>query len=232
MWDLTDLVRTVRTGLQAASEDSVREQAVHGIDALCEVDLHPIIADTLIAGGYTALRERHYPGEPGARRKFSARQRCDVVLLPRKGAELFDPVADLLKRDKAAGTLFAATPAPSAVETAAIVQPEDAFWLEVKLVGQYCYTQGVPGPNRAYSSELTSSLYVDLAKINADAALKWSALLLVLFSDCEETATHDLSIALHRSLDRGHTFRAPISESFPIPDRIGNRLCTVAAIPR
>ncbi len=230
MWDLHHILRTARAGLERASLASVEEQAVYGIDALCEVDLHPIIADTFRSGGFTAMRERHYPGEPGTRAKYSARRRCDVVLLPQAGQHLIDPVAELMQRDKAAGTLFEAGAAT--VASIAGVRPEDAFWLEVKLVGQYCYTQGVPGPNRAYSSELTNSLYVDLAKISADAALKWSALLLVLFSDTEATAAHDLPVALHRSLDRGYSFRSPITESFDIPDRIGNRVCTVAVIPR
>lgn len=229
MWDLHQIVRTVRAGLEAASLATVEEQAVHGIDALSEVDLHPVLAATFQRAGFGVVRERHYPGEPGTRAKFSARQRCDIVLLPEAGQRLLDPVAELMKLDKARGTLFEAA-AP--IATAAGVRPEDAFWLEVKLVGQYCYTQGVPGPNRAYSSELTNSLYVDLAKIAADAALKWSGLLMVLFSDTPETAAHDLPVALHRSLDRGYCFRSPITESFAIPDRIGNRVCTVALIPR
>jgi hypothetical protein len=231
MWDAHELVRTARQGLEDASRATVIEQAVHGIDSLSEVRMHPVFADAFLTGGLGVIREHPYPGIADKRPKFAERQRCDLVLLPRPGQVLLDPVAELLQQDKATGTLFESFATAPTVAIDAL-RSEEAFWLEVKVVGQYCYTQGVPGPNRAYGSELTSSLYTDLAKINADAALRFSGLLLILFADTEETASHDLNIALHRALDRGHTFRSPITETFHIPDRIGNSVCAVTLLPR
>jgi hypothetical protein len=234
MWDARELARTARAALEAASHQSTLEQAVHGIDSLCELDFHPILAAAFSDAGFGVERERPYPsilGTSHKRPKLAARQRCDLVLTPHPTAPLIDPVEQLRAHDALLGTLFESA-APTAPATIQGTRPEDAFWLEVKLVGQYCYTQGVPGPNRAYSSELTHSLYTDLAKIHADEALRWSGLLLIYFTDCEDTASHDLTIALHRSLDKGHTFRAPISESFPIPDRIGNAWCSVVVLSR
>lgn len=229
MWDFHEIVRVSRAGLQAASQSTVEEQAVHGIDSLNETRIHPILTRAFVDQGFGVIREHPYPGEPTKRPKLTARLRCDLVLLPAPGLTLVDPVAELLQHDKARGTLFEPVPPTHNLNG---VPAEDAFWLEVKVVGQYCYTQGVPGPNRAYGSELTGSLYTDLSKIGADPALRWSGLLLILFSDTEETASHDLTIALHRSLDRGHTFRSPITETFTIPDRIGNSVCSVTILPR
>ncbi|HYE60577.1 MAG TPA: hypothetical protein VD997_01155 [Phycisphaerales bacterium] len=231
MWDLHDILRTARQGLEEYSRATVIEQAVHGLDHLTEVRTHPILAAAFLAAGLGVIREHPYPGIAAKRPKFAERQRCDLVLLPRSGQVLLDPVAELLQQDKAAGTLFEsfATQPTVALDT---LRSEEALWLEVKVVGQYCYTQGVPGPNRAYGSELTGSLYTDLAKINADEALRWSALLLILYTDTSQTGSHDLTIALHRALDKGHKFRSPITETFPIPDRIGNSTCTVALLPR
>jgi hypothetical protein len=217
----------------------VEEQAVHGLDALSEVELHPLLAGAFGAAGFGVKREWPYPGVVEKRPKYSARNRCDVVLMG-AGQELLDPVAELLETDKAAGTLFesvATTDVAGATKTLAgaqcqVCQACDAFWMEVKVVGQYTYTLGVPGPNRAYGSELTGSLRVDLAKIGADSALRWAGLLLVLFTDEKETADHDLMVALHRSLDQGLSFSAPLVEAFEIPDRIGNRVCSVAMVPR
>lgn len=151
-----------------------------------------------------------------------------MVLLARPSDALLDPVLERIETDKAAGTLFAS--AAEVRTSTGRVDPKEAFWLEVKVVGQFTYTQGIPGPNRAYASELTRSLTVDLAKMGRDGALEWAGLLLVLFTADEETAEHDLTVAMHRSLDRGVLLRAPAVERFAVPDRIGNRVCTVAVI--
>lgn len=231
MWDLHEILRTARQGLEEFSRASVVEQAVHGLDYLTEVRAHPILSKAFLASGLGVIREHPYPGIATKRPKFAERQRCDLVLLPRQGQVLLDPVTELLQQDKLAGTLFESLAAAPTVAPDTL-RSEEAFWLEVKVVGQYCYTQGVPGPNRAYGSELTGSLYTDLAKINADEALRWSALLLILYTDSEATASHDLTVALHRALDKGHKFRSPLTETFAIPDRIGNSHCTVALLPR
>jgi hypothetical protein len=226
MWDLQELARTARRALEEFSRQSVEEQAVHGVDALSELQLHPLLAAAFRGAGFGVTREHPYPGEAAKRPLFRSRPRCDLVLTSSPDLALIDPVAELLETDKGAGTLFAeVAPALSGIT------PSEAFWLEVKVVGQFTYTLGVPGPNRAYGSELTTSLYVDLAKIGADESLRHAGLLLILFTDEQATAEHDLSIALHRSLDRGFRFRSPVVETFHLPDRVGNRTCTVALVP-
>jgi hypothetical protein len=236
MWDYRDLLRIAREGLEVAARAAEREQAVHGIDALSEVELHPLLANSFSMAGLGVRREWPYPGVPEKRPKFAARARCDLVLTTAPGVDLLDPVAQLLETDKAAGTLFESLAGRATASTPVAPRPTcpatDAFWLEVKVVGQYTYTLGVPGPNRAYGSELTGSLNVDLAKISADPALRWAGLLLIFFTDEKETADHDLLVALHRSLDKGHSFSAPVAESFAIPDHIGNKVCTAVLVPR
>jgi hypothetical protein len=231
MWDYREIVRIAREGLERHSRAGVAEQAVHGIDALSEVELHPLLASSFAEAGFFVQREWPYPGVPDKRPKLSARNRCDVVLAP-AGLELLDPVAELLEADKATGTLFEPVADRTTVARDCVCEACDAFWLEVKVVGQYTYTLGVPGPNRSYASELTGSLRMDLAKIGADATLRWAGLLLVLFTDTRETADHDLMVGLHRSLDKGVSFSAPLVEAFDIPDRIGNRVCSVVMLPR
>jgi hypothetical protein len=233
MWDMHELVRIARSGLEGFSRAGAEEQAVYGLDSLSEVELHPLLAEAYAGAGLGVTREWPYPGMAEKRPKFAARARCDVVLTAGPTVSLVDPVAELLEKDKSVGTLFeSAARAECAPQAGTTCQACDAFWLEVKVVGQYCYTLGVPGPNRSYSSDLTNSMYTDLAKLGADESLRWAGLLLVLFADEQATAEHDLTIALHRSLDRGFSFKSPILETFAIPDRIGNRICSVALVPR
>jgi hypothetical protein len=231
MWDHRELVRIAREGLEACSRSGEAEQAVYGVDVMSEVELHPLLANAYSVAGLGVRREWPYPGVVEKRPKFAARARCDLVLTERPGMELVDPVAELLETDRAAETLFASV-AGATTRARPSCEAGEAYWLEIKVVGQFTYTLGVPGPNRSYGSELTGSLCIDLAKIGADSALRWAGLLLVLFTDEAETAEHDVLVALHRSLDKGHSFSAPLAERFAIPDRIGNRLCSVVLVPR
>lgn len=223
MWDAAELVAAARDTLREESERSIAEQAIHGIDALSEVALHPLLAAGFAARGWGVAREQPYPGEVSRRAKRPQRERCDLVLLPPGCTALADPVVQLLEADKAAATLFAGL-----AGTAVGAAPGDAFWIEVKAVGQYTYTLGVPGPNRTYAGELTRSLTGDLAKLSRERLLRAGGLLLVLFTADEATAEHDVGVALHRALDRRVEFRTPRVERFALPDRIGNGVCTVA----
>jgi len=201
------------------------------------------------------LREQPYPGDRTASNppphapeapeddedaplaRENDRQRCDLVLTPAPGLTLADPV----KREKRAkaerqqlvGTLFeglAVQKPPAVVPDPASIPPEDAFWLEVKLVGQFCYEAGIPGPNRTYASQLVRGAAADLAKLAKDPHIHHAALLIILFTETEEVARHDLVQAMHRCLDRGVAASTPLTASFPITDRIGNRVCTLAMI--
>jgi hypothetical protein len=300
MWRLDDLADAAAAALQAREHALRAEQAVRGLDALDELDFHPILADAFAAAGLGVLREQRFPSSPSAPSPSapspsapspsapspsapaegvaealrgrgrssslspppagapdsvgpeqappanavhsspslppdSARERCDLVLTPRPGQRLADPiVARRRARDRrraAAGTLFEslvatepdeAPPAPDALP------PQDAFWLEVKLVAQYSFENGVPGPNRTYASQLLRRTTADLAKIAKDPLIAAGGLLLILFTDDAATADHDLVVLAHRCLDRSLTDASPVSRRFPICDRVGNGLCTVA----
>lgn len=103
--------------------------------------------------------------------------------------------------------------------------------MEVKVVGQFCYTAGVPGPNRTYASELLRLPAGDIAKLAREPRVVHGGVLLVLFTADRRTADHDLNVFAHRCLDRALEVRSPAVERFGIADRIGNGVCTVALVP-
>lgn len=219
-------------GLRAHAEALDEEQAVQGIDALNEVALHALLADVLRVSGHGVLRERPYPGHKdmgsaGNRPTHAARLRCDLVLTPAPGIVLGDPVADLRERDALEGTLFARA---ELKPTKPAVPPEDALWLEVKTLGQFCFKRGVPAPNTTYAGELTLAVFEDLAKLSHEPLIRHGALVLVLFTLDRTTAEHDVGVAMHRALDKGVTFRSPITGGFTISDRIGNAWCAVVVV--
>jgi hypothetical protein len=191
-------------------------------------------------------------------RGLASRERCDLVLTPSPSIGVRDQVWPPPQHQRAVPTpqeqqlsLFAsqeahARPSTSRARTDAASMPEqapaeEACWLEVKLVHQFAIVDGFAGPNASYASELTSACTNDIRKLSTLGQLaRWSgtgldapvaALVLVLFTLDEATATNDLRIALHRALDRGAIFRSPDVRHFPILDRIGNACCTIAVIP-
>ncbi len=268
MWSHDDILDAAAQALRGAEARLSAEQAVDGLDALEEVELHALLAAGLAPGPLSdpfqgrpapptwgVLREQPYPGDrtastpppadPGATgddenaplARESDRQRCDIVLTPAPGLGLADPVKRdkraRAERRKLAGTLFESLAVQENAEPApdpASIPPEEAFWLEIKLVGQFCYEAGIPGPNRTYASQLVRGAAADLAKLAKDPHIHHAALLIILFTETEEIARHDLVQAMHRCLDRGVAASTPLTASFPITDRIGNRVCTLALI--
>lgn len=222
------------------------EQAVYGLDCLSETELHALLMNGLLARGFVPLREQAYP-EEWKRRKADKhsplprdRQRCDIVLLPPGSRKLRDAVRVVKKAraiaEAGAGSLFGALAAADAERTlgergAQEAEPEEAHWLEFKLVSQYCYSSGIPGPNATYASELTRSLIKDLGKLVKDRRIKSAAAALIMFSADEATAEHDLGVVMHRVLDRELPVASPLRKSFGVQDRIGNRACTVMIVP-
>jgi hypothetical protein len=256
VWSL-DAIADALAGAIAAREHALRhEQAVHGLDALQEVDLHPLIAQALLTLDHHphVLREQPYPHEWNAKARRSVftgveilpehrdRQRCDIVLLEPPATRLDDQlvrVKAVKKRKKAAeGTLFEAVaiadqpeePAADRRGTQDAAKPEDAFWLEVKLVAQHGLEGGVLGPNRTYASELTRGPLTDLSKLAADERIAHAATLIILFTDTQATARHDLSILLHKCLDRDLPVCSPVMRHVPVLDRLGNSVCTLCLI--
>lgn len=219
----------------------LQEQWHRGVDALDECDLHPILAAAFAAAGMGVLREQRYPaewkGKRGRRRPLPDdpdRLRCDLVLTPRRGQVLIDSLQAArqaeVERARAVGTLFeplaesgagVEAPVPSGVESS------DAYWLEVKAVGQYCFTSGVPGPNSTYGSQLVRGVTTDIRKLRDDPGIFHAGVLLVLFAADDFVVQHDLLRLTHRCLDRELPIRSPIHVTVPISDRIGNNRCAL-----
>lgn len=253
MWNLDDILSSLVAALRDEHARLTHEQAVHNIDALDEVALHPILAAGLSREGWGVLREQPYPAEwrakPGRRSRAlpdeSQRMRCDLVLTAKPGQSLADPLCDqramLEDLKQAERTLFApiaearaaraVNGALGAGRTAAALRaipPDEACWLELKVVGQFAPIAGVPGPNPQYGSALVSAVMADLRKLAADPAIIRGALALVLFTRDEATARHDLRVVSEKCIARGALSSLPRVMGTPILDRIGNAHCTVA----
>lgn len=247
MWIAEQIAELASLALAAQETVYRDEQAVYGLDALSEVELHPILAAGISRGGFGVLREHPYPKEwrrqcalrPEASELPERRDRlrCDLVLTPVPGRPVSDPLATHAAlrqhRRDTTGTLFEAHAVRTEDDVAAGaspgVPPEDAYWLEVKVIAQTCYTRGVPGPNRSYSGDLRRAAR-DLVKLNDDPGISRGGLLLVLFGESEQVTHHDLAVLTHLCLDRDLPIGLPIFASGPIRDRIGNRTVTVGLI--
>lgn len=207
-WSGADLADALIEGLGRLETGLAREQAVQGLDAMDEVDLHPHLAAMLQGAGLGVEREVRYPAARAIRRRSEGR-RCDLVLTP-DARELHDP-------DEAA-TLF---DDPDAVAL------EEAFWLEIKTVAQFSEA----GANTTWASELLSSVRDDVAKLAADPALHHKALLIVLHAAGDEIIEHDLGVWQDRCLEKGLPIGAPWRRRMPLLDRLGNTVCAVALYP-
>jgi hypothetical protein len=230
MWDFQAILDAAAAGLLREEKRRRKEQAVYGLDSLAELEHHPYLHEAFHRARLGVHPEQPYPGESAPRRRLRRdRERCDIVLTPGRKVRLADPVAVLIEQEAAAATLFAepAKRRPAAPET---VGPEEACWLEVKVVGQFTFTHGVPLANRTYTSELLQNAVADLAKLGRDPQIFHGALLLVLYTLDEATAAHDLEVFTHRCLDKGALAQLPLRVTFPITDRIGNGACTVGLV--
>ncbi|MFP4146018.1 MAG: hypothetical protein ACLFV3_12845 [Phycisphaeraceae bacterium] len=205
-WFTADIADAVAAGLEARAREDDLEQVVYGFDALDELGLHPLIQEALRAAGFGVWPEQRYPADR-ARRKRSEGKRCDIVLTP-DGSPLRDPLL--------AGTLFE--------DAGPRTDPEAAYWLEVKTVAQH----EPSGPFRRYAAELLAPVAADVKKIYNDPMIHHGGLLLVLFTEDESIAEHDLAAWQRRCLDRHYPVGPPSARGFPIRDRIGNRWCAAA----
>lgn len=230
MWFFDDLARQASESLAQADGQLRDEQAVRGIDALDEVGLHPVLAGGFVATGLGVWREWPYPGKVKKRPGGAERVRCDLVLTPDAHARLVDPVAELKEIDRAAGTLFEPI-ATQVVPAGPVVEAEDALWLEIKVVAQHSFVDGVPGPNRTYSSELVAGPAGDVVKLASDGAIGTRVVGVVLFAESEEAIDHDFNMAVHRLLDRDLPIGSPAISIARIEDRVGNAAVGVMLIP-
>lgn len=275
MWLPDDILDAIAAALAQREAELRDEHAVHGLDALAELEFQALLASALGTLPHGVLREQPYPhewrrkhrrggtpagSESSASQQHAAaddpdlilaqadpitgelpdprdRMRCDLVLTPSPGLKLGDPLALVksarTRRKQAAGTLFAAIEAaePPPAAPTDTCPPEDAYWLEVKLIGQFTYSAGIAGPNATYASELLRGPAADLKKLSADGRIVHAASLILLFTHDRATAEHDLAQTMHRCLDRNLPIGSPISRSIPIADRIGNQVLTLCLVP-
>lgn len=216
VWDHAHIVELAAAGLEAEAQRLAAEQAVRGIDALNEVLLHPLLRAGIATGPYRVLAEERYPPSR-ARKRRSEGERCDIVIIDTRES----PGADHLLDPLAAGTLFGSRGAA----------PEQAMWVEVKVVHQWMLFDGGIRANPAYSSLLLREASSDVRKLSKDPAIATAAVLIVMFNDAAATSDHDLGEWHKRCLLMGLPLSRPFLRRFAITDRLGNGCCTVALAP-
>src|SRR4051794_34849757 len=79
-WDFSTLADHLGQIVHQAEADLRLEQAVYGLDAKEELQLHTLLAQGLTTY-YEVAREVHYPSTLG--KKLTHRPRCDIVLTPK-----------------------------------------------------------------------------------------------------------------------------------------------------
>ncbi|MBL8762699.1 MAG: hypothetical protein JNM07_00330 [Phycisphaerae bacterium] len=242
MWNAEELLDATAGALRGLESRLSLEQAVYGMDAKDEVELHAEVAAGFLAAGFGVHREQPYPGEwrrkKGRRRELPEgpeRLRCDLVLAAADGAvEIADPLKAARgaeeARAAAAGTLFEGRVGEEVSAPSTGIDPSAAYWLELKVVGQHSYRAGVPGPNRTYTSELLRGPTRDLTKLCNDREIVNGGVMVLHFGADERIASHDLARLMERCLDRELPIRSPSRRVVPIADRIGNAVATVLLI--
>ena len=208
MWSVADLADAIEAGLRCRCAALDDEHAVYGLDALDEVDLHPVLGNTLIDAGFGVAREIRYPADHH-KRKESHGERCDLVLCPD---------ARPLSSTEAKSTLF---------EPPDATPFDEAFWLEVKTVAQHT----TDGANASYSSQLLSTIRHDVSKLSKDPGILHAGLLIVMFVHDAPVAAHDLGVWQDRCLARGLPIGAPSLRGISITDRLGHGHLQVAVYP-
>ncbi len=206
-WDLSTLADQLHRIVVDAESALRLEQAVYGLDAKEELEIHALLAAGLER--YCGVwREVHYPSSAGKR--LTHRQRCDLVLAP---------PGRPLRLDRAPPTLF---------DPVNACPVEGALWIEVKVAYQF-REGGIP--HGGYGPQWRSRVVEDLRKIEAEPRIREAALLVVVFNESPEILNKDLElfedVLARKEVLAG--FRQV--RSVPILDRIGHRLCTVAIWP-
>ncbi|MFG0259934.1 MAG: hypothetical protein ACF8LK_06230 [Phycisphaerales bacterium JB041] len=136
-WDLDAITDALAAGLRRAEADLAEEHAVHGLDALDEVELHPILAAGLVAADLAVFRETPYPGQPKQLLKGSERMRCDLVVAEHGSTGIADNMLQSKEMRGVSESLFAGVAEQLTAPPAGHTMPEDALWLEIKAVGQH-----------------------------------------------------------------------------------------------
>ncbi len=204
---LSFIADAIEAGLRTEAERCDHEQSPFGLDALDELQLPPILAAALRAADYGIYPEQKYP-EP-TRRPDNEGERCDLVLTPDR-----QPLA-------APGW------EPTLFDPPHAVSMDEAFWLEIKVVGQFT----CDGPNSRYSAQLLTDAGQDVRKLSSNPGLVHAALLIVLYAEDAGVAEHDLAVWLDRCLQKRLPVGSPSLRSFDITERLGNRCCALGLYP-
>ncbi len=215
-WDYALLVELAASGLAREAQRLAADQSVRGIDAVGEILLHPLLRAGIASGPYRVLAEERYPPSRSKKRR-SEGERCDFVVIDTRDA----PDAHHLVDPLAAGTLFGSRGA----------DPEQALWVEVKVVHQWMLFDGGIRANPAYSSLLLREATSDVRKLSKERGISAAAVLIVMFTDTAATAQHDLGEWHKRCVLMGLPVSVPFVQQFAITDRLGNGSCSVALAP-
>jgi len=201
-WYVDGLADDVADALASVELALRAEQAPHGLDEWDERRVQEALAAAL-RPAHEVAREAHYPSTLG--RKLSHRPRCDLVL-SRPGRPLRQ--GESLPFD--------------------LCPPEEALWIELKVARQR-KAGGVP--DSRYGAQWRRHLVADLRKLSDEPQICAAALVLVAFTEDEATLARDLDgfEALLVEHDVVVGFRQV--RALPITERIGHRVCGVAAWP-
>ena len=69
MYSYPDIADALEAGLVAAAQRLDDEQAVYGLDASNELELHPRLAEAIASAGYGVHREQRYPSDRKKRKE-------------------------------------------------------------------------------------------------------------------------------------------------------------------
>ncbi|MEL7237867.1 MAG: hypothetical protein AAGK78_03325 [Planctomycetota bacterium] len=168
---MDEIADALERALTSAENDLRLEQAVYGLDAMKEVALQQLLADQLQTTGYADVkREVHYPSDLAKKR--SGRRRCDFVLTP-PGRVLHEADAvDLFTPDN-------------------VCPPEEALWLELKLVHQFAEGGRRHG---GYGQQWREATVKDLRKIESEPRVREAALVLLAFTAGDAVIDKDLEL--------------------------------------
>lgn len=228
MWTVPGILAALIDGLREADQRLTDEQAVYGLDAADEVGLHPVLASGLHSAGYGVHREVLYPGEHTAPVRRSARNRCDLVVVPEPGQALADPAVEQAALLAAEDTLFGGV-AHEMAGSAPAVSASEAFWLEIKTVSQHAQGEAVM-TRRGYADRLVKGPAADLVKLAKDPSIWFGGVAMVLFAESESVARHDLAAMAHRCLDAELPVAGIELGGTRIQDRAGNAWCGVGLL--
>lgn len=211
-WDFDAIISLCGRALQARADEADLEQSPLGLDALDELSIQPLLRDAIVGCGYGVLAEQRYPTFR-SRHRLSEGDRCDIVLTARPGLVIGDR--------RTSETLFADLAAA----------PEDALWLEVKVIHQHHVSDGAGRANPGYSGRFLRDVTADVRRLAGDSAIASAGLILILFTATREIADHDVQAWRERAISRGLPVRAPFQRRFDIADRIGNAVCSMYLFP-